>query len=207
MESVWVFDVHYVSRVTGQVVMKANELKKGMAIRVDNQTILIKQVIVQSPSSRSGNTLFKTRGQNVVTRQKFERSFKSDEAVEAVEFSRRPIQLLFRDAEGCTFMDNESYEQFILPQQMIEDDLLYISEGLEGIQGMVADDVVIGIEIPPAVVLEVVECAPVMKGASASARTKPATLTTGLVVQVPEYLEQGDSIRINTETGTFMSRA
>ena len=207
MESVWPFDVHYASRVAGQVIMKANELKKGMAIRVDNQTILIKQVTVQSPSSRSGNTLFKTRGQNVVTRQKFERSFKSDEAVETVEFSRRPIQLLFRDAEGCTFMDNESYEQFMLPQQMIEDDLLYISDGLEGIQGMVADDVVIGIEIPPTVVLEVVECAPAIKGASASARTKPATLVTGLVVQVPEYLEQGDSIKINTETGTFMSRA
>lgn len=187
--------------------MKANELKKGMAIRVDNQAILVKQVIVQSPSSRSGNTLYKTRGQNVVTRQKFERAFKGDEVVETVDFSRRPIQLLFRDSEGCTFMDNESYEQFMLPQSMIEDDLLYISDGLEGIQAMVADEVVIGIEIPPTVVLEVIECAPGMKGASASSRTKPATLATGLVVQVPEYLEQGDSIKINTETGTFMSRA
>ena len=178
-----------------------------MAIRVDSQTILIKQVTLQSPSSRSGNTLYKTRGQNVITRQKFERSYKSDEAVEPVEFSRRPVQLLFRDADGCTFMDNESYEQFVLPIQMIEDDLLYISDGLEGIQGLVADDVVIGIEIPPTVVLEVVECAPGIKGASASARTKPATLVTGLVVQVPEYLEQGDSIKVNTETGGFMSRA
>ncbi|MBI3186706.1 MAG: elongation factor P-like protein YeiP, partial [Gammaproteobacteria bacterium] len=67
--------------------------------------------------------------------------------------------------------------------------------------------VVIGIEIPPTVVLEVIECAPGIKGASASARTKPATLATGLVVQVPEYLEQGDSIKVNTETGGFMSRA
>lgn len=187
--------------------MKANELKKGMAIRVDNQTILIKQVTLQSPSSRSGNTLYKTRGQNVVTRQKFERSFKSDEAVETVEFSRRPVQLLFRDAEGCTFMDIESYEQFVLPMQMIEDDLLYISDGLEGIQAMVADEVVIGIDIPPTVVLEVMACAPGIKGASASARTKPATLATGLVVQVPEYMEQGDVIKVNTETGSFMSRA
>lgn len=207
MVFVWLFDVHYASRVTGQVNMKANELKKGMAIRVDNQTILIKQVTLQSPSSRSGNTLYKTRGQNAVTRQKFERSFKSDEAVEPVDFSRRPIQLLFRDAEGCTFMDNESYEQFMLPLQMIEEDLLYISDGMEGIYGMVADEVVIGIEIPPTVVLEVIECAPGIKGASASARTKPAKLATGLVVQVPEYLEQGDSIKVNTETGGFMSRA
>ena len=188
------------------VFMKANDLKKGMAIRVDKQTIVIKQVTVQSPSSRSGNTLYKTRGQNVVTRQKFERSFKSDEAVEAVDFSRRPVQLLFRDTEACTFMDSESFEQFILPVEMIQDELLYITDGLNGIQGMVADEVVLGIEIPPTVALEVIECAPVIKGASASARTKPATLATGLVVQVPEYMAQGDMIKVNTETGTFMSR-
>lgn len=187
--------------------MKSNDLKKGMAIRVDNQTILIKQVVVQSPSSRSGNTLYKVRGQNVVTRLKFERSYKSDESVEQIEFSRRPVQLLFRDADGCTFMDNETYEQFVLAQEMIEDDLLYINDGLEGIQGLVADDVVIGIEIPPTVALEIVACAPGMKGASASARTKPATLTTGLVVQVPEFLEQGEKIKINTETAAYMSRA
>lgn len=186
--------------------MKANDLKKGMAIRVDKQTIVIKQVTVQSPSSRSGNTLYKTRGQNVVTRQKFERSFKSDEAVEAVDFSRRPVQLLFRDTEACTFMDSESFEQFVLPVEMIQDELLYITDGLNGIQGMVADEVVLGIEIPPTVTLEVIECAPVIKGASASARTKPATLATGLVVQVPEYMAQGDMIKVNTETGTFMSR-
>lgn len=186
--------------------MKANDLKKGMAIRVDKQTIVIKQVTVQSPSSRSGNTLYKTRGQNVVTRQKFERSFKSDEAVEAVDFSRRPVQLLFRDTEACTFMDSESFEQFVLPVEMIQDELLYITDGLNGIQGMVADEVVLGIEIPPTVILEVIECAPVIKGASASARTKPATLTTGLVVQVPEYMAQGDMIKVNTESGTFMSR-
>lgn len=186
--------------------MKANDLKKGMAIRVDKQTIVIKQVTVQSPSSRSGNTLYKTRGQNVVTRQKFERSFKSDEAVETVDFSRRPVQLLFRDTEACTFMDSESFEQFVLPVEMIQDELLYITDGLNGIQGMVADEVVLGIEIPPTVILEVIECAPVIKGASASARTKPATLATGLVVQVPEYMAQGDMIKVNTETGTFMSR-
>ena len=186
--------------------MKVNDLKKGMAIRVDKQTIVIKQVTVQSPASRSGNTLYKTRGQNVVTRQKFERSFKSDEVVELVDFSRRPVQLLFRDSEACTFMDNESFEQFVLPIAMIEDELLYITDGMEGIQGMVADEEVLGIEIPPSVVLEVIECAPVIKGGSATARTKPATLSTGLVVQVPEYMAQGDSIKVNTETGDFMSR-
>lgn len=187
--------------------MKANELKRGMAIRVDGQAILLKHVAVQSASSRSGNTLYKCRGQNVVTRQKFERGFKGDEVVETVDFSRRPVQLLFRDADGCTFMDKESYEQFIVPHEMVEDDLPYMTDNLDGIQAMVADEVVIGIEIPPTVILEITECAPGIKGASASARTKPATLSTGLIVQVPEYLEVGESVKVNTETGTYMSRA
>jgi len=186
--------------------MKANELKKGMAIQVDGQNILIKQVTVQSPSSRSGNTLYKCRGQNVVTRAKYERSFKGDESIENIDFSRRSVQLLFRDSDGCTFMDGESYEQFTVPDSMIEEELLFISEGLEGLCALIAEDTVIGIELPATVNLVVTECAPGIKGASASARTKPATLSTGLVVQVPEYLEPGETIKVNTSTNEYMSR-
>lgn len=187
--------------------MKANELKKGMVINVDRQNVAIRQVVVQSPSSRSGSTLYKTRGRNIVTGAKFERNFKGDENVEQVEFARRPVQMLYRDADGCTFMDNETYEQFTVPDEMIEDELRYISDGLEGIYAMIAEDVVIGIELPATVGLEIEECSPGIKGASASARTKPATLSTGLVVQVPEYLEPGEIIKVNTETGEYISRA
>ncbi len=187
--------------------MKANELKKGMVILVDGHNIYIKQVIVQSPSSRSGNTLYKCRGQNVLTRVKFERNFKGDETVSTVEFFRRPVQLLFRDTEGCTFMDNESYEQFTVSDALIEDELSYIESELEGLFALIVEEVVIGIELPAVVVLEITECAPGIKGASASARTKPATMSTGLVVQVPEYLEVGERIKINTSTHEYMSRA
>jgi elongation factor P len=187
--------------------MKANELKRGMVIQVEGQNILILQTTVQTASSRSGNTLYKVRGRNIVTRQKFERGFKGDEPVEEVEFARRPVQLLFRDADGCTFMDNESYEQFTVPAELLEEELNYISEGLQGLAALVADEKVLGIELPPTITLAIAECAPGIKGASASARTKPATLATGLVVQVPEYLEPGDVIKVNTETGAYMSRA
>ena len=187
--------------------MKANELKKGMVIQVDGHNILIKQVIVQSPSSRSGSTLYKTRGQNVVSRAKFERSFKGDEMVDEVDFMRRPVQLLYRDGDGCTFMDGESYEQFTVAEEMLEEELPYIADGLEGLYALIADDTVLGVELPSTVNLEISECSPGIKGASASARTKPATLSTGLVVQVPEYLAVGEVIKINTETGEYMSRA
>ena len=78
---------------------------------------------------------------------------------------------------------------------------------MEGIQLLVSGDAVLGIELPGIVEMEIVACAPAMKGASATARSKPATLSTGLVVQVPEYLAQGERIRINTQTGKFTSRA
>lgn len=187
--------------------MKANEIKKGAVIRVDDQTVMIKQVQVQSPSSRSGSTLYKIKGSNVVTRQKFERSFKGDESVDTVEFLRRPVQLLYRDAEGCTFMDSESYEQYLVPDSALEEELPYISEGLEGMSVMLADDTLLGISLPATVTLSITECAPAIKGASAAARTKPATLDTGLVVQVPEYLTEGEVVKVNTETGEYMSRA
>lgn len=187
--------------------MKANELKKGMAIQVDGQHILVKQVQVQSPSSRSGSTLYKCRGKNIVSRAKFERSFKGDENIEPIEFSRKAVQLLYQDNDGCTFMDNETYEQFTISDEMVEDELLYITDGLEGLYALIAEDSIIGIELPATVVLEITECAPGIKGASASARTKPATLSTGLIVQVPEYLEAGEKIKINTNTDEYMSRA
>jgi elongation factor P len=187
--------------------MKANELKKGMVIRVDGQNILIKHVQVQSPSSRSGSTLYKIRGHNVVSRQKFERNYKGDETVEAVDFLRRPVQFLYRDADGFTFMDSETYEQYIVTEDTLEEELPYIAEGLEGIYALIADEMLLGIELPSTVILEITECAPGIKGASASARSKPATLSTGLVVQVPEYLEPNETIKVNTDTGEYISRA
>jgi elongation factor P len=187
--------------------MKANEIKKGAVIEVDGQKVVIKQVTVQSPSSRSGSTLYKVKGQNVVSRQKFERSFKGDESVGEVDFVRRPVQLLFRDADGCTFMDSETYDQFVIAEAMIEEELPYISEGLEGMTALIADGELLGVDLPATVNLEISECSPGIKGASAAARTKPATLSTGLVVQVPEYLAEGEVIKVNTETGEYMSRA
>ncbi len=187
--------------------MKANEIKKGMVVAVEGQTIVVKQVQVQSPSSRSGNTLYKVKGANVVTRQKFERNFKGDDNVDAVEFMRRPVQMIFRDADGCTFMDKETFEQHLLPEAMLEEELNYLHEGLEGVYALIANDTLLGIELPATVILAITDCAPGIKGASASARTKPATMSTGLVVQVPEYLSPGEMIKINTETGDYMSRA
>jgi len=187
--------------------MKANELKKGMVFQNGGQNIVVKQVQVQAPSSRSGNTLYKVRGQDLASGQKFERSFKGEEGIEPVDIARRAVQLLYRDADGCTFMDGETYEQYTLTDDAVADELPFLSDGLAGITALITDGSLLAIELPATVSLEIEDTAPGMKAASSSARTKPATLTTGLVVQVPEYLTPGEMIKINTETREFISRA
>jgi elongation factor P len=187
--------------------MKASELKTGTVIHVDGHTVLVKEVQVQTASSRSGNTLYKVRGRDLVSRQKFEASYKGEEPLQPVEFERRAVQFLYRDADGCTFMDRESYEQHTLDDAAMQEELPYLADGLEGICALIADGTLLGIELPATVALAIVETAPGMKGASACARSKPATLSTGLVVQVPEYLTAGELIKVNTLTGEFISRA
>jgi len=187
--------------------MKATELKKGMVIDVDGRNILIKSLDVQSPSSRSGSTLYKVRGYDILSKSKYENRFKGDDIIQPVELSRRPVQFLYRDADGCTFMDRESYEQYTLGLDALEEELPYLTEDLDGMLAMIADGVLLGIELPATVALEITDTAPGMKAASSSARTKPATLSTGLVVQVPEYLTIGEQIRVNTASGEYISRA
>lgn len=186
--------------------MKANEIKRGTVINHDGRPVIIKQLHVQTACSRSGNTLYKVKGRELVSGQKYENSFKGDEVVQTVDVERRAIQMLYRDGEGCTFMDTESYEQYTVADTLLEDELNYLTDGLEGISALISEGVLLSIELPSSIVLQVTECAPGLKTASSSARTKPATLSTGLVIQVPEYLAEGERVKVNTETGEYVSR-
>ncbi len=187
--------------------MKANELKRGSFIHFNGQNIVIKSLFVQTASSRSGNTLYKVKGQVLVTRQKIEHNFKGDDNVEIIDVSRRGVSPLYREGNGWVFMDAESYEQHTIADEDLEAELPFIMEGMEGIDALVVEDQVMGVELPATVVLNIEETSPPMKAASSSARTKPATLSTGLVVQIPEYLEAGELIKVNTETREYVSRA
>ncbi len=187
--------------------MKASDLKKGQVLDIDGRSILVKDLDVQSPSSRSGSTLYKVRGVDIVSKQKYENRFKGDDTLQTVDFGRRAVQYLYQDADGCTFMDRESFEQYTLGTDVLEEELLYLSEELDGIVAMIADGTILGITLPATVVLEITDTAPGMKAASASSRTKPATLSTGLVVQVPEYLTSGELIKVNSSSGEYISRA
>ena len=186
---------------------KASEVKKGDVVEYKGAPHVIRQIEVKSPSSRGASTLYKIRMNHVKSGQKVDESFKGDDMLVSADFERRKMQFSYQDGDGYVFMDEEDFSQYTLNEGELGDDRLYIFDGMEPVVGLIVEGQLIGIELPHSVVMTVVDTAPGIKGASASARTKPATTGTGLVVQVPEYLEPGEQIRINTEDGRFMSRA
>ena len=186
---------------------KASDLKRGNIVEINGQPHVVKQVEAKSPSSRGAATLYKIRFNNLQTGQKLDESFKGDDFLKEADCVRRAVQYSYVDGEKYVFMDMEDYSQYEQTEADLEGQVGYLTEGLEGLLALLMDGKVLGIELPQSVVLEVTETAPGIKGATATGRTKPAILTTGLEVQVPEYLEVGDQIKVNTQTGKFMSRA
>jgi elongation factor P len=186
---------------------KAADLKKGDMVEIDDQLYLAKEITVRSPSSRGANTLYKVKFMQLQKKQKYEQTFIGSDFIKDADTMRRILQYLYKDDQFYTFMDNEDYNQYTLTTKDLEEQKGYLADGLDNILGMLHEGSLIGIELPTTVVLKIVDTAPAIKGASASARTKPAALNTGLVVQVPEYLAQGETIKVNTQSGKFISRA
>lgn len=187
---------------------KANEIKRGDAVTYNGKLLLVKDIEVQSPSARGASTLYKMRFSDVKTGLKVEERFKGDDILETIELVRRPVTFSYIDGDEYVFMDDEDFTPYSFKRDQIEDELQFIPEGgVLGIQVLTVDGQIIALELPQTVELQIIETNPGIKGASASARTKPAKLTTGLTIQVPEYINNGEKIRIHVAERRFMSRA
>lgn len=186
---------------------KACNLTKGQILQINDQPFQVVHIDVQTPSARGANTLYKVRLSGVTSGQKLEQTYKGNDFLEEMALERRPCNYLYRDGDFFTFMDMETYEQHTLSAESLEGQIQWLVDGLEGITALLLNGQVIAIELPAAMDLEIVETAPALKGASATNRNKPATLSNGVTVLVPEYLAEGEIIRVNTETAKFMSRA
>ena len=187
--------------------MLAKDLKPGEVINHNDSPVIIESVNVQSPSARGATTLYKFRARNLITKQKIDLTAKGTDFLEEADFSRRAVKLMYTDATDIHFLDQEDFNQFSLSLEEISDQLPYITEELEGILALIYNEQCVGIQLPTTVELLVTECDPGVKGDSATSRTKPAKLETGLVVQVPEYLSQGERVKVDTRTGQYLSRA
>ena len=187
--------------------MLAKEIKSGAIVNYNEAPCLIEAVTVQSPTARGASTFYKYRARNLITKQKVDITLRGGDVLDEADFRKRVIKFMYADATHMHFLDQENYDQYSLPKEDVAEEAKYLTEPLEGAQALIYNDECVGIQLPVAVELRVVECDPAIKGASATARTKPAKLETGLIVQVPEYLTSGEKIKVDTRTGQYLSRA
>lgn len=185
--------------------MTSNDLKRGQVILLDNAPCLVLETSSQSPSARGGQTLIKTRYRNLLTDQVLDKAFKAGERVLEADFEKRKGQFLYADGENGVFMDLENYEQYELGGEIYGPVQGFLIDGTEVILGLFENQVV-SIEAPMTVELMVTDTAPAIKNATAQAQTKEATLETGMVIQVPSYLESGVKIKLDTREGRYVSR-
>jgi len=188
-------------------MLSTSDFKRGLRIQIDGDPFVILDLHVQSPSARGSSSLTKIKVRNLRTGQVFDKTFRGGDKVDEPDIALRNVQYLYRDDDGFHFMDTQSYEQVALTADEIGDAAGFLKDGSEGIRAVVFEGKVIAIELPNTVVLEVTETAPALKGATAQAQTKPATLETGVVIQVPSYLESGERIIVDTRESRFVSRA
>lgn len=188
-------------------MLSPGDIQRGQVIEIGGEACLVEGVVVQTPSSRGASTLWKVTARSIRGKRKVEAVFRGGDSIVEPNFEKRPVQFLFEDASGLHFMDLETFDQFSLPREAVATEARFIADGTEGISALVVDEEVIGIALPPVVELRIVECDPAVKGNSATGRSKPAKLETGLTVQVPEHFEAGEVVRVDTSTGKFLQRA
>jgi elongation factor P len=187
--------------------MLAKDIKPGGVVNHGGAPHIIESVAVQTPSARGGATLYKFRSRNLVTRQKADITLKGTESLEYADFQRREVTFMYADGDTIHFLDSGDYNQYSIARDDVANEMQYVTEDLQGIVTLIYNNECVGIQVPPSVVLKITQCDPAVKGNSATSRNKPATLETGLTVQVPEYLKEGEVIKVDTRSGEYLSRA
>ena len=187
--------------------MQSKEIKPGAVVNFQGAPILIESVTVQTPSARGAATLYKFRGRNLVTKQKTDITLKGSESLDEADFERRSVKLMYTDPTHMHFLDQTDFNQWSVSLEDLRDTRDYVTEELEGMLALIYNNECVGIQLPTAVELTVAQCDPGVRGNSATGRTKPASLETGLTVQVPEYISEGDKVKVDTRTGAYLSRS
>jgi elongation factor P len=184
--------------------IQATRLKKGMLIKLDEGLYRVIDLYHITPGNKRGHVQCKLR--DIRSSRLVDHKFRSEDDVERAVLDEMEMQFLYRDGDVFHFMDTTTYEQVHISQETLGDQALYLlPESI--IRVDFYDGQPVGIELPVTVDLKVVDAVPGIKGATAAAQVKPATLETGLVVNVPAFVNTGDVIRVNTETGEYLSRA
>ena len=181
-----------------------NDIKNGSVLSIDGQ--LWNVVEFQHVKPGKGGAFVRTTLKNVRNGSVVERTFRAGERMERAIIDKREMQLLYRDGDDYVFMDNSTYDQMNVPSATLGDVSNFLVDSSTALLQMYGDEIV-GVEVPASVELTVTETEPGVQGDRVSGAKKPATLETGLVVQVPLFIEPAERIKVDTRTGEFISRA
>ncbi len=180
-----------------------NDLRNGLVIRLDN--IMYTIADCQHVKPGKGGAFARTKLKRVTDGAVIDRTFRSKDTIETVRLEERDMQYMYNDGTLLYFMDNETFEQHGLPGNLLNDGMKFLKEG-ETIRVKVDQEIPVTIELPTFVELKIVDTDPGLRGDTASGGSKPATLETGGVVQVPLFVENGTTIKVDTRTGTYVER-
>jgi elongation factor P len=185
----------------------ANELKRKLLITVDGQPFTVLEVFFAQPTARGAATMVRTKLRHLLTGAVLEKSFKASEKFAEPDVQFAPASFLYADSEGFHFMDESSYEQFHFTPEQIGDDRGYLKEGVS-IQILKYNGAPVSLQLPQYVELTVSSTELGLRGdTAAGGATKQATLETGLSVRVPLFIKEGETVRVNTQTGEVAGRA
>lgn len=184
-------------------MISTNDVRPGMALNLPDG--LFQVIEHQHTKPGKGKAFVKMKLKNLESGALMERTFRAGENVPSARIDRREFQYLFRDDMGFNFMDSETFEQLAVPVDLIGAAANYLVEGMT-VQLPVFEGNPIGIDLSASVELEVTYAEPGVKGDRVSGATKPVTLQTGLVVQAPLFIDQGDKIKVDTRTGDYITR-
>ena len=184
--------------------MKAYDIKKGNVVEHNGGVYQIRDIERSSPQGRGGNVKFRFTMYSVPGGNKLDLSLGGEDELREVELSRRQATYSYRDGDAFVFLDDEDYTP---DADVIGDDAGYIVDELAGCYVQIIDDLPVALQLPTTVAIEVVETPPELKGGTATKRPKPAKLSTGIEIQVPEYIASGEKVWVNTTTGEFSGRA
>ena len=184
-------------------MISVNDLKTGLTLQLDNGLWSVVEFLHVKPGK--GAAFVRSKLKNVETGQVVEKTFRAGEKVAKAMLDRREMQYLYKEGSEFVMMDMESYEQLQLTEDQVGDGIKYLKENMI-VQVLMHGSRIIGVDIPAHVELEVVDTPPSEKGNTAQGGTKPATLETGAVVQIPFHILEGEVIRVNTETGEYVEK-
>lgn len=183
--------------------LKATQLRKGMIIEYEDDLYVLTDVFHNTPGK--GQASVQTKMKNLRSSTNAENRFRSDETVIKAHLDSKEMEYLYQDGENYYFMDTETYEQIFLREDLLEDAVLYLLPNTRVTINFYQGEAV-GIELPGSVELKVTKTEPVLKGATVTSSYKPAVLETGLKVQIPPFISEGEVIRVDTSDGKYLER-